>query len=108
MTGQDALYRFGRFELQPGERRLLRDGAPVPLPGKAFDVLVCLVAHAPRLVRKNELFASVWPDAIVEESNLNYTVSLIRKALLDERDGARVIETVPRQGYRFVADVEVF
>ena len=85
---------------------MLCKGRPVPLPGKAFDLLVCLVSRAPRLVRKDELLTIVWPDTIVEETNLNYTISLIRKALLDGRGGQRYIETVPRQGYRFVADVE--
>src|SRR5690349_21562939 len=106
MSGAETVYRFGRFELQPREHRLLRDGNPVPLPGKAFDLLVCLVSRAPRLVKKDELLTTVWPDAIVEETNLNYTVSLIRKALLDGSDGQRCIETVPKQGYRFVAAVE--
>ncbi|HET8772749.1 MAG TPA: AAA family ATPase [Thermoanaerobaculia bacterium] len=106
MNGADAVYRFGRFELQPRERRLLSKGRPVPLPGKAFDLLVCLVSRAPRLVRKDELLTIVWPDTIVEETNLNYTISLIRKALLDGRGGQRCIETVPRQGYRFVGRLE--
>src|SRR5262245_21458790 len=106
MNRADAVYRFGRYDLQPRERRLLCKGRPVPLPGKAFDLLVCLVSRAPRLVRKDELLTLVWPDTIVEETNLNYTISLIRKALLEGRGGQRYIETVPRQGYRFVADVE--
>ena len=106
MNMRTAVYRFGRYELQPRERRLLSKGKPVPLPGKAFDLLVCLVEQAPRLVRKDELLTVVWADTIVEETNLNYTISLIRKALLDGRGGQRYIETVPRQGYRFVADVE--
>ena len=106
MNMRTAVYRFGRYELQPRERRLLSKGKAVPLPGKAFDLLVCLVAQAPRLVRKEELLTAVWADTIVEETNLNYTISLLRKALLDGRGGQRYIETVPRQGYRFVADVE--
>jgi DNA-binding winged helix-turn-helix (wHTH) protein/tetratricopeptide (TPR) repeat protein len=106
MNGADAVYRFGPFELQPRERRLLCKGRPVALPGKAFDLLVCLVSRAPRLVRKEELLTLVWPDTIVEETNLNYTISVIRKALPDGRGGQRYIETVPRQGYRFVAQVE--
>jgi DNA-binding winged helix-turn-helix (wHTH) protein/tetratricopeptide (TPR) repeat protein len=106
MSAPDGVYRFGAFQLQPRERRLLREGTPVSLPGKAFDLLVCLVASAPRLVRKDELLAAVWPDTIVEEANLTYTVAVIRKALLDGRGGERLIETIPRQGYRCVADVE--
>src|SRR6185312_13848467 len=106
MSGAETVYRFGRFDLQPREHRLLDGGKPVPLPGKAFDLLVCLVSRAPRLVRKEELLAVVWPDAIVEDANLNYRISLLRKALLDGQNGERYIETVPRQGYRFVASVE--
>ena len=98
MNRADAVYCFGGFELQPRERRLLCEARPVPLPGKAFDLLVCLVSRAPRLVRKDELLTVVWPDTVVEETNLNYTISLIRKALLDGRGGQRYIETVPRQG----------
>jgi DNA-binding winged helix-turn-helix (wHTH) protein/tetratricopeptide (TPR) repeat protein len=102
----DSTYRFGHYELQPRERRLLRQQIPVPLPGKAFDLLTCLIAHAPRLLKKEELFERVWAGTVVEESNLNYTMSILRKALLDGQDGVRMIETVPRQGYRFVAPVE--
>ena len=97
MNRADAVYCFGGFELQPRERRLLCEARPVPLPGKAFDLLVCLVSRAPRLVKKDELLTVVWPDTVVEETNLNYTISLIRKALLDGRGGQRYIETVPRQ-----------
>jgi DNA-binding winged helix-turn-helix (wHTH) protein/tetratricopeptide (TPR) repeat protein len=106
MNGADAVYRFGAYELQPRERRLLHERKAVPLPGKAFDLLVCLVSRAPRLVRKDELLTLVWPDAVVEETNLNYTISLLRKALLDGRGDRRWIETVPRAGYRFVAPVQ--
>ena len=93
MNRADAVYCFGGFELQPRERRLLCEARPVPLPGKAFDLLVPGLAGA-AAGQKDELLTVVWPDTVVEETNLNYTISLIRKALLDGRGGQRYIETV--------------
>jgi TolB-like protein/DNA-binding winged helix-turn-helix (wHTH) protein/Tfp pilus assembly protein PilF len=95
------LYSFGPFRLEPAERLLLRDGQPVPLPPKAYDLLVTLVAHAGHLVTKEDLLRDVWPGTFVEEANLSYTVSLVRKALGDDREPYRYIETVPKRGYRF-------
>jgi DNA-binding winged helix-turn-helix (wHTH) protein/Flp pilus assembly protein TadD len=95
-------FAFGPFTLIPSERRLLRDGATVPLTPKAFELLVALVDARGRALSKDELIARIWPDAIVEESNLKVTMSMVRKAL---GDGARFIETAPRYGYRFaIAD----
>ncbi len=95
------LYDFGPFRLEPAERLLLRDGQPVPLPPKAYDLLVTLVAHAGHLVTKEDLLREVWPETFVEEANLSYTVSLVRKALGDDNEPYRYIETVPKRGYRF-------
>jgi TolB-like protein/DNA-binding winged helix-turn-helix (wHTH) protein len=95
------LYNFGPFRLEPAERLLLRDGQPVPLPPKAYDLLMTLVAHAGHLVTKEDLLRDVWPGTFVEEANLSYTVSLVRKALGDDREPYRYIETVPKRGYRF-------
>ncbi len=99
------LYEFGPFRLDAGERLLLRDGESVPLTPKAFDLLLALVEHHGRLLEKDELLKLVWPDAIVEEANLSYNISLIRKALSNGEDGQKYIETVPKRGYRFVAEV---
>ena len=99
------LYEFGPFRLEPSERRLLRDGQDVALPQKAFDVLVVLVSRADHLVPKEDLLNQVWPGTFVEEANLSYTVSLLRKALGDGSGGARYIDTVPKLGYRFTASV---
>jgi DNA-binding winged helix-turn-helix (wHTH) protein len=90
---------FGPYRLDPRERQLVRDGQTVPLPPKAFDLLVALVARAGHLATKEELLAEVWPGTFVEEANLSYTISLLRKALRDEPE--RYIETVPKRGYRF-------
>jgi pimeloyl-ACP methyl ester carboxylesterase/DNA-binding winged helix-turn-helix (wHTH) protein len=96
-------YEFGPYRLEVAEHRLLREGRQLPLPAKIFDTLVELVTHAGSLVTKEELVAAVWPDTVVEESNLSHNISVLRKTL---RDGAGpYIETVPKRGYRFVAPV---
>lgn len=99
-------YEFGPFRLDAHERLLTREGASVSLTPKAFDLLLALVKRPGRLVEKEELFQAVWPDTIVEESNLSSNIALIRKALGDGTNGERYIETVPKRGYRFVAKVK--
>src|SRR5258705_4856313 len=94
-------YRFGSFELQPMERRLLEAGAPVAIGPRAFRVLVVLVERAGHLVTKDELLAAVWPRVIVEENALQAQVSALRKIL-----GAKAIATVSRTGYRFELAVD--
>ena len=100
-----ATYRFGPFRLEPAEGRLTRDGEIVALRPKVFDTLHVLLRNAGRLVEKDELMSAVWPDAIVEEGNLAHNVSTIRKALGGGRVDQTYIETVPKRGYRFIADV---
>ncbi len=100
-----AIFEFGSFRLNPGERLLLRQHIPVHLPPKAFDALVVMVENRGRLLGKDELLSKVWPDTFVEESNLAQHVSILRKALQDGEEGVQYIETVPRHGYRFVAEV---
>ena len=97
-------YAFGPFLLDTRERRLLRDGVAVPLTLKAFDLLLALVQNQGHLVSKDELMRRVWPDAVVEENNLTVTISALRKALDEGPTDRQYIETVPRRGYRFVAD----
>ncbi len=87
---------FGRFELQPRERRLLVDGTPTLLGPRAFDVLLQLVARPGQLVTKAELLDRVWAGLVVVEANLTVQVSNLRKVL-----GGELIETVPGFGYRF-------
>ena len=91
-------YVFGPYRLDARERQLLRNGEPVSLPPKAFDLLLALVARGGSLATKEELLAEVWAGTFVEEANLSYTVSLVRRALGE--DG--YIETVPKSGYRFM------
>ena len=96
-----ARYVFGVYLLDIDERKLVRGEEEVRLRGKPFDTLRVLVENAGRLVRKDELMRAVWPDAIVEENNLDYCISQLRKLLHPDK----YIETVPRHGYRFVSEV---
>ncbi|MEX2260873.1 MAG: AAA family ATPase [Bryobacteraceae bacterium] len=106
MAGRaNVVYEFGPFRLDPGERWLLREGRPVPLRAKVFDTLCILVEHRGRLIGKDDLMKTVWPDSIVEENNLAHNISVIRKALGDRATGKKYVETVPGQGYRFAGDV---
>ncbi len=105
--GNRGAYKFGPFQLDVRERRLSRGPEVIPLRLKAFDTLRILVENAGRLITKQELLDAVWPDAAVEENNLNHNVSVLRKVLGEKATGERYIETVPRVGYRFVAAVEV-
>jgi TolB-like protein/DNA-binding winged helix-turn-helix (wHTH) protein len=105
MAMQSKAFEFGPFRLDLRERRLTRDGYSVPLQGKVFDTLYVLVSRHGCLVTKDELMAAVWPDSVVEESNLNHNICILRRALGEKVTGQKYIETVPRQGYRFVAEV---
>lgn len=100
------VYEFGPFRLEAAGRKLLRNEEPVPLTPKAFDTLLALVRKSGRLVCKEELMREVWPHASVEESNLSHNVYLLRKALGRNADGNLYIETVPKHGYRLVAQVK--
>jgi DNA-binding winged helix-turn-helix (wHTH) protein/alpha-beta hydrolase superfamily lysophospholipase len=101
----NVVYEFGPFRLEPREHRLVREGRPVPLTGKAFDTLCVLVERHGTLVPKRDLMNAVWPQTTVEENNLDRNISTLRKALADQASGQSLIETVPRLGYRFVAPV---
>jgi DNA-binding winged helix-turn-helix (wHTH) protein/pimeloyl-ACP methyl ester carboxylesterase/class 3 adenylate cyclase len=103
--GVKRLYQFGRFKLNKAERLLLCDATPVPLTPKVFDTLVVLVENSGHVISKEELIQRVWPDSFVEENNLAQNISILRKALGEGASGLKFIETVPKRGYRFVADV---
>jgi DNA-binding winged helix-turn-helix (wHTH) protein len=100
-------YRFGPFQLNVRERSLHRDGEQVPLPPKAFDTLVALVQNCNRLLSKDELMDRIWAGQAVEEGNLSWNISTLRKALNGGADQQDYIQTVPKGGYRFVADVQI-
>ena len=99
------IYEFGDFRVDVLRRLLLRGSEPVTLRPRVFDTLLCLVRHHGRVVEKDELMRAIWPDAFVEENNLNQSVSTLRRALGETSGENRYIATVPGRGYRFVADV---
>lgn len=97
-------YQFGDFRLDSEPPSLWRNESLVPLPPKALEMLLLLVRQREVIVSREELLETVWRDTFVEDGNINYTVSLLRKTL-DKDDRGRFIQTVPKRGYRFVADV---
>ena len=98
-------YEYGPFLLDPAEHRLTRDGAPVPLTPRAFELLLFLVQNPGRLLTKDQIMQTVWPGSYVEEANLTVSISVLRKALGEKEGVQRYIETVPKKGYRFIAPV---
>lgn len=99
------VYEFGPFSLDLLERELLREGASVILPAKVFDLLKLLIEQNGQTLEKDRLLAELWPDTFVEESSLTQLVFQLRKTLGESASKQQYIETVPRRGYRFVADV---
>lgn len=96
-------YVFGIFSIDVTERVLLSQKGSVSLTPKAFDLLLFLVENSGHVLDKEELMKEVWPDSFVEENNLAQNISTLRKVLA--AGGADFIETVPKRGYRFIADV---
>jgi len=94
------LWEFGGFRLDARARLLLKDGIPLSLTPKAFDVLLHLARNPGRAVSREEIFDAVWPETVVTDASLTQAVFLIRKAL-GETEAAPWVETVPRVGYRF-------
>ena len=106
LTNQnESAYRFDDFELDPVKRVLVRNGEVISLTPKRLEILLVLVRNSGRVVDKDQLMSEVWPDTIVEESNLTHNVSAVRKALGEKPGEHRFIITIPGQGYRFVAGV---
>jgi DNA-binding winged helix-turn-helix (wHTH) protein/class 3 adenylate cyclase len=101
------LYAFGDYILDTARRELRRQGRPVPLESKGYQVLLYLVQHHERLVTKDELLEHVWPEVYVIDTTVSRCLTLIRKAVGDSGTAQRVIKTLHGQGYRFVAPVQV-
>lgn len=99
-------YRFGDFRLDPLEHLLYRQDEVVPLKPKVVETLELLLSERGRLLTKDELMERLWPDTIVEDSNLAQNIYLLRKVLGTDPGGRSYIETVPKRGYRFTAEVE--
>src|SRR2546430_10443625 len=102
------IYEFDDFQLEADERKLVRRGQVVPLHGKAFELLLALIRNRGKLLTKDEIFELVWPDQIVEESNLTVNMSAIRRALGERASNPRYITTVSGRGYRFTGEVRQF
>lgn len=93
--------RFGRWCLVPRARLLLRDGRPVEIGSRAFDLLHLLLCRRGFVVEKNLIVSFVWPSTIVEESNLRFQMATLRKVLGEDR---ALIKTIPGRGYMLAAD----
>ena len=99
-------YEFGNFRLDPQEKILFCDEKPLALTPKVFETLEIFVEHAGHLLAKDELIQRLWQDRFVEESNLTFNIKMLRRALQDNPRAPRFIETIPRRGYRFIAEVK--
>src|SRR5262249_36540950 len=99
------LYEFGPFVLDIRARVLSKEGEPLPLAPKSFDVLVYLVRNAGRAVTREELLGAGWPDVVVGDGTLTQAVFVVRRALGETDERAKFLVTVPRVGYRFSDEV---
>ena len=93
------LYEFGKYALDTANRRLTRKGEAVALTPKSFELLHLLLENHGRALSKSELMQALWPNTFVQEANLSFQISILRKSLGDH--GPKWIETVPKHGYRF-------
>ena len=105
MQNQNRFYEFANFRIDVAKHRLLRDGEPLPVTPKAVEILLLLAQNSGRIVEKDELMAAIWPDTIVEESNLTQTVYVLRKILGQDASGEKFIQTIPKRGYRFLHEL---
>ena len=101
------VYEFGMFRLDPRRRQLVssNDGSPIPLGPKVFEALLYLVERRGELLDKATLMKAIWPNLVVEENNLNQSISALRRVLGESPGEHKYIVTEPGRGYRFVADV---
>lgn len=99
------LYDFDKFRLDAKKYRLLSAGELIALPPKAFELLLLLVENQGRVIGKEFLMETLWPDTVVEEANLTQNIYLLRKALGKTADGGSFIETLSKRGYKFVPAV---
>ena len=99
-------YRFADFSFDADQNILLRDNTEVALTPKTLALLRVLIENHGRIVEKEELVQALWGNSFVEEGNLKFTANQLRKALADDAQNPLYIETVPRRGYRFIAETE--
>ena len=93
------LYGFGPFQLDVVEKVLFREGQPVPLTPRVYEVLMLLVQNGDHVVTKEDLMLEVWRDSFVEDGNLTQSISVLRKTLGEKPGAPQYIETIPRRGY---------
>jgi Tol biopolymer transport system component/DNA-binding winged helix-turn-helix (wHTH) protein len=101
------IYEFASFRIDPNKQLLVRDGRPIPLTPKTFEILLVLVRHCKEVVSKDDLMKTIWPDTFVEEANLSRHIFMLRKALGETLQEHRYIVTVPGRGYRFAEGVQL-
>ncbi|WP_456617630.1 ATP-binding protein [Bradyrhizobium sp. P5_C12] len=104
-TSAQEVFVFGPFRMDALQRRIERDGSPVQLSARAFDILLTLIRQAGSVVSKSDLMARAWPDSSVDENSLRVHIAALRKALGDGNDGAKYLSTVSGQGYCFVGSI---
>ena len=102
---QKRVYEFGNFRLDTAERVLQSAGRPISITPKALELLTVLVENRGHIVAKEDLMRQVWPGTFVEENNLAFNVSVLRKLFGESGAAPRYIETIPKRGYRFIAEV---
>lgn len=106
MTAEHEIAAFGPFRLHASSRLLQRGEVPVPVGGRAMDILIALVERVGEVVSRRELMRRAWPDLIVEEANLRVHIGSLRKALGEGEGGARYVANVAGRGYCFVMPVQ--
>jgi serine/threonine protein kinase/Tol biopolymer transport system component len=106
MDAKSLIYQFDDVRVDLGTFRVTKADSPVQLEPKALELLVFMIENRGRLIEKKELLDAVWGDAFVTENAMTRVIAQLRKALADDRNDPRYIETVPTRGYRFIAEVE--
>jgi Tol biopolymer transport system component/DNA-binding winged helix-turn-helix (wHTH) protein len=107
MTSPEVTYEFGDVRVDAASELVSRSGTRVLLEPKAFELLVYFIQHRGRLLEKQDILDAIWGETFVSENALTRVVAQLRRALGDDAHGSKYIETVPRRGYRLVADVRV-
>ena len=106
-AAEHKVYGFDDFRIDVAHLMLYHEGAEIPMVPKAVETLLALIERRGKIVSKDELLEAVWPDAVVEESNLFLYLSLLRKTLGTHKDGSPYLETLRRRGYRFNGEVHL-
>jgi Tol biopolymer transport system component/DNA-binding winged helix-turn-helix (wHTH) protein len=102
------LYTFGEFSLNVEDHTLDRNGETIPITPKMFDLLLVFLENPGRVLKKDFLLQTVWPDSFVEEGNITYNIRQLRRVMEDDAQSPKYIETIPRRGYRFLLPVDSF